>query len=201
MATPQVVIIGGGMITHDQLLPSLYQMQREDRLGQIAVCASRFGTVRDLAGSPTLRRAFPSQSFRAYPSSDGPRQPDLFREAIAALPPRQIVVVAVPDQLHFDVVMTALRHDQHVCCVKPLALEYRHTVEIEREARARKLVVGIEYHKRFDDRSLMARRKYREGSFGDFRLGTARLLEKWNYRDSNFQNWFTRENSDAFTYI
>jgi D-galacturonate reductase len=201
MGSPQVVIIGGGMITHDQLLPSLYQMQRQGRLGQITVCASRFGTVRDLANAPAMRRAFPGQSFHAYPASDGPRQPDLFREVIAALPPRQIVVVAVPDQLHFEVVMTALRHDQHVCCVKPLALEYRHTVEIEREARARGLVVGIEYHKRFDDRSLMARRKYREGSFGDFRLGTARLFEKWYYRHSNFQNWMTAEHSDAFTYI
>jgi predicted dehydrogenase len=37
--------------------------------------------------------------------------------------------------------------------------------------------------------------------FGDFRLGTACLLEKWYYRYSNFQNWCTAENSDAFTYI
>ena len=47
----------------------------------------------------------------------------------------------------------------------------------------------------------MARRKYREGLFGEFRLGTACLLEKWYYRHSNFQNWMTTENSDAFTYI
>jgi len=201
MARPQVVIVGGGMITLDQLLPSLYHMQRQGRLGRIAVCASRFSTVRDLAASPTLKRAFPGQSFRKFPSREGPPQPHLFREVIAALPPRQIVVAAVPDQLHFEVVMTALRHDQHVCCVKPLALEHRHTVEIQREARARSLVVGIEYHKRFDDRSLMARRKYREGSFGEFRLGAARLFEKWYYRHSNFQNWMSAEHSDAFTYI
>ena len=117
------------------------------------------------------------------------------------MPPRQIVMVAVPDQLHYDVIMTALRHDQHVCTVKPLVLQHAQAVEIEREAFARGLVVGIEYHKRFDDRSLMARRKYREGLFGEFRLGTACLLEKWYYRHSNFQNWMTTENSDAFTYI
>jgi predicted dehydrogenase len=62
-------------------------------------------------------------------------------------------------------------------------------------------MVGVEYHKRFDDRNLMARRKYRAGQFGEFRLGTACLLEKWYYRHSNFQNWMTCENSDAFTYI
>jgi D-galacturonate reductase len=125
----------------------------------------------------------------------------LFREVIDRMSPGNIVVVAVPDQLHYDVIMTALRHDQHVCAVKPLVLKYDQSVEIEREARAKKPLVAVEYHKRFDDRSLMARRKYQAGLFGDFRLGTACLLEKWYYRFSNFQNWCTVENSDAFTYI
>src|SRR5207237_9849761 len=83
----------------------------------------------------------------------------------------------------------------------PLVLTPAHAEERAREAYSRGLVVGVEYHKRFDDRSLMARRKYRAGLFGNFRLGTACLLEKWYYRHSNFQNWMTTENSDAFTYI
>ena len=117
------------------------------------------------------------------------------------MPERNVVVAAVPDQLHYEVILCALRHDQHVLTVKPLVLRLEQALEIEREAYSRGLVVGIEYHKRFDDRSLMARRKYREGLFGEFRLGTACLLEKWYYRHSNFQNWMTAENSDAFTYI
>ena len=48
---------------------------------------------------------------------------------------------------------------------------------------------------------MMARMRYRDGKFGEFKLGTACLLEKWYYRNSNFQNWCTVENSDAFTYI
>jgi predicted dehydrogenase len=117
------------------------------------------------------------------------------------MPPRNIVVVAVPDHLHFEVILAALAHDQHVCTVKPLVLKHAEACEIEREAYARGLVVGVEYHKRFDDRSLMARRSYRAGRFGEFKLGTACLLEKWFYRHSNFQNWMTTQNSDAFTYI
>lgn len=201
MPCPQVLIVGGGMITHDQLLPALYHMQRLGRIGAIAVSASRYATVRDLARAETLLRAFPGQSFRAWPDRDGPPQPDLYREAIAALPPRQVVVVAVPDPLHYDVAMAALARHQHVLSVKPLALEHAHAVEIDRQARARDLLVAVEYHKRCDDRSLLARRLYREGAFGEFRLGSARLFEKWYYRHSNFQNWMTCEHSDAFTYI
>jgi len=201
VSPPQVLIVGGGMITHDQLLPSLYHLQRQSRVGPIAVCASRFTTVDALAHAQTLLQAFPGQSFRAWPDRGGPPQPGLYREAIAALRPRQIVVVAVPDHLHHEVVMAALARDQHVLCVKPLALEYRHAADIQREARARALLVAVEYHKRFDDRSLMARRQYRAGAFGEFRLGAARLFEKWYYRHSNFQNWMTTAHSDAFTYV
>ncbi len=199
----QVSVIGGGMITHDQILPSLLQLQRLGVIGEITVTASRPATLKALAGVPIWQRAFPGQSFRLTPSpSDSTESsPDLYREVIRSLPPRQIVVAAVPDQLHYDVVTEALRHDQHVCAVKPLVLEHRHALEIESTARARNLVVGIEYHKRFDDRALMARRRYRAGMFGEFMLGTACLLEKWYYRHSNFQNWCTTENSDAFTYI
>src|SRR5437773_4657819 len=106
---PQVLIVGGGMITHDQILPTLYHMQRSGAVGEITVCASRPATVQALARADSLLRAFPGQSFHGLPAS-GEQQPELYREAIRRMPPRQIVIAAVPDQLHFEVIMTALRH-------------------------------------------------------------------------------------------
>jgi len=201
---PEIVIVGGGMITHDQLLPSLLHMQRRGEVGGIAVCGLTGRALKALVESPVITRAFPGQGVRCRPDLSGDLDrpcPDLYRDVIADTPPRGIVVVAMPDQLHYHAVMTALRHNQHVLCVKPLVLRASQAEEIEREAYARGLAVGIEYHKRFDDRSLRARRLYREGSLGELRLGTASLMEKWYYRYSNFQNWCTTENSDAFTYI
>ena len=197
----KALIVGGGMITHDQILPSVWQMQRKGRIDSVAVCALNYSALSKLAASSTMTDAFPGFAFEWWPAHDGPAQPGLYREAIAAMPLGNIVVVAVPDQLHFEVVMAALEHDQHVCCVKPLVLRVEQARIIEETAYRRGLVVGIEYHKRFDDRSLMARRKYRAGLFGEFRLGTACLMEKWYYQHSNFQNWCTVENSDAFAYI
>ena len=204
MSKPQVTIVGGGMITNDQILPSLYQLQRQGVIGEIAICALQRRPLKELAGSELFQAAFPGQSFRPYPELAGDLDephPDLYREVIGRMPERNIVVVAVPDQLHYGVIMTALGANQHVLTVKPLVLNVAESIEIEHEARRRELMVGIEYHKRFDDRGLLARRRYREGLFGDFKLGTACLLEKWFYRHSNFQNWCTAENSDAFAYI
>jgi predicted dehydrogenase len=190
---PPVAVLGGGMITNDQILPSLYQLQRLGRIGEIRVNARHRDKLDSLASSASINAAFPGSSFR-------PEAGD-YHDSIAALPPRSIAVIALPDQLHYDAVMSALAAGQHVCVVKPLVLRTSESVAIERESRAHNLFVGIEYHKRFDDRSLMTRRRYREGLFGEFKLGVARLMEKWNYRHSNFQNWCTVENSDAFTYI
>ncbi|HET8550048.1 MAG TPA: Gfo/Idh/MocA family oxidoreductase [Bryobacteraceae bacterium] len=190
---PAVTIIGGGMITHDQLLPSLWQLQRLGIIADITVCSLLESALAALRDSETLRRAFPDRSFIATTRP--------YAELLAQTRPRGIVVVAVPDQVHFDAVMRSLEAEQHVCCVKPLVLTVRESRVIEEESFRRGLFVGIEYHKRFDDRSLMARRRYRDGMFGHFRLGSATMMEKWYYRESNFQNWMTVENSDAFTYV
>ena len=53
-------------------------------------------------------------------------------QEIVSLP--QIVIAAIPDPLHHDVIMTALRHDQHVIAVKPLVLRMDHAAEIERDS-------------------------------------------------------------------
>jgi len=198
----EVVIVGGGMIVHDQLLPSFYQLQRLGHIGEIGVCSQHGRTLERLRNSETLRRAFPASSFRRWSDADPDvAHPKLYLEAIAGLAPGNLVVVALPDHFHSEAVMAALNAGQHVLAVKPLVLRVAEAEAIEKEASARQLLVAIEYHKRFDDRSLMARQKYREGAFGEFRLGSACLMEKWYYRHSNFQNWCTVEHSDAFTYI
>jgi D-galacturonate reductase len=190
----QVLLLGGGMIAQDQLLPSLYQLQR---LGQRGVDRGVF------AGDGHSGGAGGASEDCAGVSGCAPFKPTVtpYPELIAAMPPRQLVVVGLPDQLHYNAVMCALKHDQNVLCVKPLVLTVKQAEEIEEEARGRGLLVATEYHKRFDDRSHMARQRYRTGQFGEFKLGTASLFEKWYYRHSNFQNWFTTDATDAFTYI
>lgn len=204
MQVPDTLIIGGGMITHDLLLPSIYHLQRTGRVGKIGVSALNSAPLRILAESPDLTKAFPGQSFQAWPErTTDPDEmfPELYREALDSLAPRQSVVVAVPDPFHYSMVMECLRRDQHVLCVKPLVLNYAQAVEIETLARERGLYVGVEYHKRFDRRSLLARRQYAAGDFGEFRIGEARLVEPYFYRHSNFQNWFTCDKTDPFVYV
>ena len=199
-----VTIVGGGMITNDLLLPSLYHLQRTGVIHRIDICALDSPPLKALADSGEFHEAFPGQHFTPHPSfvvAADKKFPDLFKEVITAMAPGNMVVVAVPDHLHYEAVMYALHHDQNVLCVKPLVLKYEQAAEIEKLAAEKGRLVGIEYHKRFDRRSLVARRSYALGQFGAFAIGEAKLIEPYYYRFSNFQNWFTCDHTDPFTYI
>jgi D-galacturonate reductase len=202
--TLDVAIIGGGMITYDLLLPSVYHLQRTGYIKTIKVCALDSAPLKALKSSKEISEAFPGQDFQPFPPFEEPEKnkfPDLYKEVIAGMKPRQMVIVAMPDQLHYPVVMEALKHNQHVLCVKPLVLKYEQAAEIEKLAYEKGLFVGVEYHKRFDRRSLMAKRGCELKQFGEFAMGEAKLIEPYYYRSSNFQNWFTCDKTDPFVYI
>jgi D-galacturonate reductase len=204
MKTLDVAIIGGGMITYDLLLPAVYHLQRTGYVKNIKICALDSPPLKALKKSTEINEAFPGQDFEAFPSITEPERkkfPELYKEVIAKMKPRQIVVVAMPDQLHYPVVMEALKNNQHILCVKPLVLKYEQASEIEKIAFEKGLFVGVEYHKRFDRRSLMAKRACELKQFGEFVIGEAKLIEPYYYRSSNFQNWFTCDKTDPFVYI
>ncbi|QSH40379.1 Gfo/Idh/MocA family oxidoreductase [Lentisphaerota bacterium ZTH] len=198
-----LTIIGAGMIVNDLLLPAAMQMQRQGVVNEITVCDMRESAVKALKESESLRETFPNQSFKTCPeigegdSSD----PELYKKVLARQDPYNLVIIALPDQLHYPVLKGVLPFNQHILCVKPLVLKYDQALEIEKEARERGVFIGIEYHKRFDRRSLVARKHYRQGNLGDFALGESKLVEPYYYRHSNFQNWFTCENTDPFVYV
>ncbi len=202
--TIDIFIIGGGMITNDLILPSVYHLQRTGAVNNIDICALNSVPLAELKNNPVLKEAFPGQGFNPHPSLDESADKvytELFKEVLARMAPHQAVIVALPDQLHYSVVREALLHDQHVLCVKPLVLRYEQAVEIERLALERGLFVGVEYHKRFDRRALLARKEYGQGLFGEFAIGEAQMIEPYYYRFSNFQNWFTTDKTDPFVYV
>ena len=202
---PNVAIIGGGMITEVQILPSLYQLQRLGVINEISVSALNGAPLKKLAESESLKTAFPGQSFKPYPdyTKVDPNEnfPELYKTALEDAGENNIAFIALPDQMHYGAIREALERNLHVISVKPLVLNYKQSLELEALAEKKGLFIGVEYHKRADDRSLIARMRYRKGLFGEFQMGQAHLVEPWYYRHSNFQNWCTMENSDMFSYI
>jgi hypothetical protein len=191
------------MIVHDLILPAAYQLQRLGNVGEITICDMRVSSLKNLMEDEEIRNAFPGQSFTPCPpieegdSSD----PAVYKRALEKKDPYHAVIIALPDQLHYRVVSDALDYNQHILCVKPLVLKYEQSVEIEKKAYEKGCFVGVEYHKRFDRRSLLAKKHYQQGDLGEFIMGEAKMIEPYYYRHSNFQNWFIYENTDPFVYV
>ena len=198
-----LTIIGAGMIVHDLILPAAYQLQRMGCVSSITICDMRVNSLRSLLEDKELNEAFPGQKFTPCPAlADGDSSnPALYKEVLEKKKPHQAVIIALPDQLHYRVVSDALDYNQHILCVKPLVLKYDQSIEIEKKAYERGCFIGFEYHKRFDRRALLARKHYQQGDLGEFIMGEAKMIEPYYYRHSNFQNWFTCENTDPFVYV
>ena len=198
-----LTIIGAGMIVHDLILPAAYHLQRQGYIKDIAVCGTRVNSLQALKDNALIKEAFPGQDFTPYPALDSiaADNQELYKEVLGRMDPHQAVIIALPDQLHYQVVMDVLAYDQHMLCVKPLVLTHKHGVEISTRAKEKGLFIGIEYHKRFDRRSLMAKKNYMSGDLGEFVIGEAKMIEPYYYRDSNFQNWFTTDYTDPFVYV
>jgi D-galacturonate reductase len=200
----RVTVLGGGMFVNDVVLPSLYHLQRTGTVDTIAIIALEQRMLDALRENRDLVEAFPGQTFDGIcPPANlpDPERYSYYKKVLEAMPPRQLVAVVLPDPLHYEAIMHALHCNQHVLSVKPLVLTSAESEEIAAAAYAKGLFVGVEYHKRFDTRSLMAKRHYQLGHFGQFVMGEAKLIEPRLYRDSNFQNWFTCERTDPFTYV
>ena len=105
---PQLCLVGGGMITRIQILPTLYYLQKQNVIGDIHVCALNSSPIRELQDDTTLAAAFPGQSFTPHPNPAKVRPdemfPDMYKDVFSAAPTGSIAVVAVPDQLHYPVV-------------------------------------------------------------------------------------------------
>jgi len=100
MAKPlNISLIGSGMYATEVILPSLYQLQREKLVGKIGVSSLNIKNVDKLSKNQLLKEAFPSQTIDKYAST---------KDSISALEPNQLVIIAIPDHLHYEIIIEAL---------------------------------------------------------------------------------------------
>lgn len=209
MALPQVGVVGSGMIMEDQNGPALAQLVRRGVVGQVHIAAQGSASLRRLLGLPFWRERFPDLLdgwARTYPpleTDPAVRRSDFYREMYRALPPGSIVLIAVPDASHETLIVEALEAGHHVATVKSLCTSYAGTKRIRDLAWEKGLFVGIDFHKRWDYRALIARQQWQAGDYGLPRAARATMIEADSYirSGSPFEKHFVPETSDPATYV
>jgi predicted dehydrogenase len=208
-ALPQIGVIGSGMIMEDQNGPAIAQMVCRGVLGQVHIAAQGSASLRKLLGHSWWRARFPElpggwvKTYPALEADPDVRRPDYYRDMFRALPRGSIVLIATPDATHVALILEALEAGFHVVTVKSLCDSYAGSVRIRDRARERGLFVGIDFHKRWDYRALVARERWHKGDFGLPRAARATMIESDPYirAGSPFDKHFVPETSDPATYV
>jgi D-galacturonate reductase len=192
---PDVLVVGGGMISREVVLPTLFQEQKYGRVGNISISSLTGGIIRELQGM------FPA--FTGWPDPEkygtAEKYPDMFKDAIRALPENGVVLVATPDHLHTPVIKAAIEAGRHAIVEKPLCLKVDEAHEIIRMADEKGIYVLTDYHKRHDRSVRAARYKFRRGHLGEMLHGHAWIEEPKYMALDVFRDWC--EKSSPFEYI
>jgi len=191
------LVVGGGMISEEVILPTLFQQRRGGVIGKITVASRRAATIE------RLRQVFPREKFAGIPDPAKAglesSQPEAYREAIRTLPKPGVVIVATPDHLHTPVILSAIEEGHHVIVEKPLCLKVRETHQIMEAASRNAVYVLTDYHKRHDPAIRGARYRYQQGDLGQMLHGHAWIEERREMPLKHFARWC--EESSPFEYI
>jgi len=193
-----VLVVGGGMISEEVVLPTVFQEQKRGRIGPISIASRRPATIK------RLKEFFEGVEFKGYPDPQretdlDSSHPEIYKQAIADLGEHGVVIVATPDHLHTQIILAAVEAGHHVVVEKPLCLKVAEAHQIMNASREKGIYVLTDYHKRHDRAVRAAKFRYSQGELGEMLHGHAWIEEKREMSLKAFARWC--EQSSPFEYI
>jgi len=192
-----VLVIGGGMICEDMVLPTLFQERRRGNVGRLQVVSLNAGIIKRLRG------VFPGEEFEGIPDPDkhppDEDMPSEYRRLIGELGSHGCVFVTTPDHLHTRMVIESVEAGHGVVCMKPLCLKVDEAYQIIEAVDKHAGYVYTEYHKRRDRAARALRYRYRRGELGEALYGHAWIEEPKYIPLDKFRLWAHK--SSPFEYI
>jgi len=192
-----VLLIGGGMISQEVVIPTLLQERRRGVVGDLHISALNANIIKQCGD------LFPGGQFHGYPDPAkyalDDNQPTLYREAMARLGEHGVVVVATPDHLHTNMTLEAIEAGYDVIVMKPLCLKVNEAHQVIELAEKKQRYVATDYHKRLDRAVRLARYRVRRGDLGEMLHGHA-WIEEPKYMPLKFFGLWA-EKSSPFEYV
>jgi predicted dehydrogenase len=191
------LVIGGGMISQEVIIPTLIQERRRGIVGDLHISALNAAIIKQ------CQELFPGEAFFGYPDparySLEDSQPALYREAMGKLGPHAVVIVATPDHLHTNMTLEAIAGGYDVIVMKPLCLKVNEAHQVIAAAEKSKRYVATDYHKRMDRAVRLARYRVRRGDLGEMLHGHA-WIEEPKYMPLKYFRLWAHESS-PFEYV
>lgn len=99
-----------------------------------------------------------------------------------------VVHLAVPNVLHYDMSKRALAAGKHVMCEKPLAMQADESAELVQLAAASGLAAGVCYNQRYFPLNLESKARISSGALGEVLAIKGSYVQDWLLYDTDY-NW------------
>jgi D-galacturonate reductase len=201
-----VLVVGAGMYVSGAgtegfgtVMPSLAQASRSGLVGAVTIAATRGDQANAVLKSAAgVQELLGTRLPVAYEPSGGVRDPHAYLKA-AERGHFDCAIVSVPDELHFEITRELMTRGLHCLVVKPLVPTVAELDELIRIAASHGVYGAVEFHKRFDESNLKAKRLLHEGAIGDVLYAHVEFSQRRTVPLEHFATWAARTN--IFQYL
>lgn len=167
-----------------------FDLRRLGKVRRMVLC-DRCGTR-----MPAVRATMEAKIGRAYrgldlaidcfPGDDVHDDPDATLKAIATMKPGDVAIIFTPDDTHYAIASAAIAAGLHVLVAKPIVKTLQEHKELVALAKRHNVLLGVEYHKRFDPIYSDARNRAR--ALGPFSYYYSYMAQPKQQLDT-FRSW------------
>jgi predicted dehydrogenase len=184
-------VTGAGTAGYGTILPALCQASKRGLVARATISAT----------NPANRDFVLSQAAAVQQRLASPLQIDYAADSVRAADRGRYdcVIVSVPDHLHFELTRELIARGLHVLVVKPFVPTLAEADELIRFAAEKRVYGAVEFHKRFDEANLRAKRMLREGAIGDVLYAVVEFSQRRTIPLETFAAWSARTN--IFQYL
>ncbi|MBK7670100.1 MAG: Gfo/Idh/MocA family oxidoreductase [bacterium] len=149
------------------LLPSVLELARQGLVGRIFLAGRDGGKFAQLRGKlEILRQQYGWDTEVALLPADGVRDEFAYREALKQIPRPAAALIAVPDNLHRQVILDCIDAGLHFLVVKPAVTTTSDHRDLVVQLQGKRLLGMVDYHKVFDEANVILRNQLAEHQLG-----------------------------------
>ena len=183
-------VTGDGTPGYGTVLTALAEHHRRQPFSEIVVTAAHDASEQKLQRAVRGIQEQLHVNLPARFEQAGPRPPSGHFDA---------AVVSVPDHLHTQMTLPLLEQGVHCLVVKPLAPSLAEAQQLTDVAARRGVLGMVEFHKRWDESNLLARKAIANGTLGDLVCLQVEYSQKRDIPLRHFKAWAHQTN--IFQYL
>jgi len=183
------------------LLPSALELRHQGIVDQIYL-AARDGRKMDALKKKLdlMKSKFNwDTQIRLFPE-EGKVDEKAYAEAMKQLPRPGAVLIAVPDKLHKEIILEAIKNKHHFLVVKPVVTNIKDLYDIIKEQEKAGVFGMVDYHKCFDEANILLLNEYKEGKYGQLQHVFTKQTQR---RDMLriYGSWLSGSNTNVNHYL